>query len=149
MRAVDDVVLATLRAIPNLNVHDNYLQVEDTDAEGREIVTYAMPYVVFSSAVGDDDNRRLSGRERRRSVPFWLTYVGLTREQTKWCGEKCRTALKGRRLDVPGYRTWLVELEESQRVWRDDEAARPDGAPIYYGVDGYAVSITPTGGNPL
>lgn len=149
MRAVDDVVLGALRAIPNLNVHDNYLQVDDQDAEGRDIVTYAMPYVVFSSAVGDDDNRRLSGRERRRSVPFWLTYVGLTREQTKWCGEKCRAALKGRRLDVPGYRTWLVELEESQRVWRDDEAARPDGAPIYYGVDAYAVSITPTGGNPL
>lgn len=149
MRAVDKVVLATLEAVPNLNVHDNYMEVETTDSQGRSIVTYDMPYAVYSSAVGDDDNRRLSGRERRRSVPFYITYVGLSREQAKWCGEKVRVALKGKRLMVPGYRTWLVEIEESQRVWRDDEAARPDGSPIYYGVDAYAVSITPTGGNPL
>lgn len=148
MRAVDDAILADLRA-RGLNIHDGYMQVENKDAEGRWIVSYPMPYAVYSSSLGDDDNRRLSGRQQRRSVAFYITYVGLDRTQAKWLGEKIRAALKGRRLDLAGYRTWPMEIDESQRIWRDDEAARPDGSPIYYGVDHYAVSITPTGGNPL
>lgn len=148
MRAVDNAVLALLRDT-GVNVWDGYMEVAHKDAEGRSIVTYALPYVVYTAAVGDDDNRRLSGREQRRSVPFYLTYVGSDRNQTKWLGEKLRAAVKRTRPVVPGFRAWPIELEESQRIWRDDEAATPDGSPIYYGVDGYAVSITPTGGNPL
>lgn len=141
MRVVDEAVMGILRD-RGLNVHDNYMQVDQTDAEGRAIVTYAMPYLVYSSALGDDDNRRLTGRQQRRSVPFYITYVGLDRNQTKWLGERLREVLQGQRLVVPGHRSWLCNLQESQRIWRDNDATRADGSPLFYGVDIYAVSIT-------
>ena len=105
-------------------------------------MNYPLPYVVYYSSVGDDSNRRLSGRLARRSVFFTVTYVGLDRNQTKWAGEKVRAALQSRRFVVPGHRTWLCELLESQRVRRDDDAIRPDGSPLYYGVDNYQLPIT-------
>lgn len=139
MRVVDTAVLTALEATP-VTVHDGLVLADNT----TNIVTYDVPYAVYYSSVGDDDNRRLSGRKGRRSVFFSVTYVGLTREQAKWAGEKVRAALQGKRLAIPGYRSWLCELQESQRVRRDDDAIRPDGSPLFYGVDNYALSIAIT-----
>lgn len=137
MRAVDDVVLAALAAT-GVDIHDGLVHADNS----TNTVTYELPYAVYYSSVGDDDNPRLSGRKGRRSVFFSVAYVGLDRNQTKWAGEKIRAALQGKRFVVPGYRTWLCDLQESQRVRRDDDAIRPDGSPLFYGVDNYAVSIT-------
>lgn len=139
MRVVDDVLLERFADLP-FAVHDSFMDVENDG----QVVTYPMPYAVYYSSVGDDDNRRLSGRKGRRSVFFTLTYVGLDRNQTKWAGELLRDTLQGRRIHVPGHKTWLCELLESQRIRRDDEAVRPDGSPVFYGVDNYALSITLT-----
>ena len=121
-------------------VHDSLVTV---DAEGQTVV-YAMPYIVYHSSVGDDDNRRLSGRHGRRSVFFSFMYVGVDRNQAKWAGEKLRGVLQDKRVTVPGHRTWLCGLDESQRIRRDDDAIRTDGSPVFYGVDNYALSITLT-----
>lgn len=139
MRVVDDVVLAALEAA-NLNVHDGFVHVDAT----TKTVNYPLPFVVYYSSVGDDDNPRLSGRMGRRSVFFSVTYVGLDRKQAKWAGERVRDVLQGHRFTIPGHRSWLCGLDESQRVRRDDGAARPDGSPLFYGVDNYALSITQT-----
>jgi hypothetical protein len=136
MRVVDDVILATLEATA-VTIHDGLVDADNSTKE----VTYDLPFAVYYSSVGDDDNRRLSGREGRRSVFFSITYVGLDRQQTKWAGEQIRAALQGQRLVIPGHRSWLVDLQESQRVRRDDDAIRPDGSPLFYGVDNYALSI--------
>jgi hypothetical protein len=142
MRAVDNAVLAAMRtALGTTKVHDGLTAVRSEP--GRPLViTYELPYAVFYSNVGDDHSPRLDGRTSRRSVFFSVNYVGLTRDQAKWAGEKIRDALEGRRLVVPGHRVWLVDIQESQRVRRDDDAIRPDGKPLFYGVDNYAVSIT-------
>lgn len=142
MRYVDTAILAHLRAA-GLDVHDGEMEPPPR-GEGVRVVKYPMPYVVYRSNVGDDDNRRLSGRSGRRSTMFTLTYVGTTPEQAKWTGEKCRDVLQEKRIPIVGRRAWLCRLEESQRIWRDDEAARPDGKPVYYGVDQYALSTTLT-----
>lgn len=124
-------------------IHDGIMLTQPT--EGAVVVEYDLPYAVFYSSVGDDDNARLSGRRGRRSVFFSITYVGGDRQQAKWLGERIRDeALGGRRIAVPGHRTWLCAIEESQRVRRDDDAIRPDGSPLFYGVDEYALSITRT-----
>lgn len=136
MRAVDTAVLAVLQAT-GIDINDGYV---DADT-GTNVVSYPLPYAVYYSSVGDDDNRRLSGRKTRRSVFFTVTYVGRNRDQTKWAGEKLRAVLQGKRLTVPGHRMGLVDLQESQRIRRDDDAVRPDGSPLFYGVDNYAVSI--------
>ncbi len=140
MRIVDEAAIARLESVPHLNVHDSEVDV-DNDSN---VVIYPLPYVVYYSNVGDDHSPRLSGRRTRRSVFFSLTCVGLSRDQAKWAGERARDALMDHRIVVPNRGVWLVDLQESQRVRRDDEAVRPDGSPLFYGVDNYAISVTRT-----
>ena len=143
MRVVDNAILAILDAA-GVDIHDGEMELPDAPDATRRVVSYPMPYAVYRSNVGLDDNRRLCGRSGRRSTFFTLTYVGLDRNQTKWLGEKIRDLLQEQNIPIPGHRAWFCRLEASQRIWRDDEAARPDGSPIYYGVDEYALSITLT-----
>lgn len=138
MRVVDNAILATL-ADAGLRVFDGVVPVDDQDAR---VVTTTLPYVVFYSSLGDDDNPRLSGDRGRRSVFFQITYIGGTREQAKWAGEKQRAALSNKKFTITGVKCWPVHIEESQRVFRDDDAVQPDGGAVFYGVDLYAVSIT-------
>lgn len=146
MRVVDDVVLALLEAaVPPLNgearVHDGFVPVDDPDAN---IITATLPYLVYYSTLGDDSNWRLAGYQARRSVFFQVTYVGADRNQAKWAGEQQRAALADHAITIPGRKSWRVLLGESQRIRRDDDAARPDGSPIFYGIDLYAVAVTRT-----
>lgn len=111
----------------------------------KQVVTYPVPFATYASALGDDDpqSARLTGRRTRLSVPFYLTYVGGTLEQAKWAGERLRLKLNRVRLvDVPGCRP--IHLEVSQRIRPDYNVMRPDGSPLYYGIDEYAVSIHTT-----
>lgn len=142
MRVVDDAVLATLSGI-NVPVYDGVAEVDSNEAPVR-VVTYDVPYAVYRSSIGDDGNSRLDGRWARRTVSFNLTYVGLDRRQAKWAGERIRDALQGKRLTVSGHKTWLCELLESQRIRPDHDAVRPDGSPLFYGVDTYALAVTLT-----
>lgn len=138
MIAADDAVLALLNDITGLTVCDGYVPTEN---DGKK-VTVPVPYAVFYSSVGDDSRPRLAGRNMRRSVFFAVTYVGLSREQAKWAGEKVRAVLEGHRVTVVGHdAVGLIQLLESQRVRRDDDAIAPDGAPLFYGVDNYAIPI--------
>ena len=139
MRAVDDVVLARLEDAV-FKVHDGFFGLVDPLTK---VVDYPLPYAVYYSSVGDDDEdtRRLSARISRDSVFFSITYVGSDRNQTKAAGEEIRDLLRRWRPDVPGMKAEIVQLLESQRVRRDDEAIRPDGQPLFYGVDNYAVGV--------
>lgn len=155
MRVVDTAVFEALEAAGMwaLGLHEDddlvppagairvYDAVADADNEGK-VVTYPLPYAVYYSNVGDDHSPRLDGRNSRRSVFFPIIYVGEDRSQAKWAGEQIRAALTGSRLSVPDHRVWLVDVQESQRVRRDDDTTQPDGSPLFYGVDNYAVSIT-------
>lgn len=144
MRVVDDVVLARLRETV-VEIHDGYFNaVPDS---GVVVVEYDLPYAVYYSSVGDDDEetRRLCARIPRESVFWSLTYVGMDRNQTKAAGEMLRAKLRRWRPVVAGYRCEIVQILESQRVRRDDHAIRPDGSPLFYGVDNCAVGVRPVG----
>lgn len=112
----------------------------------KVVVTYPVPFATYSSSIGDDDQRRLSGRRARRSVFFSFTYVGETRNQAKAAGEWLRAALEQHRPTIVGHRCWRIELlvGGSQRIRRDDAVMRPDGTPLFYGIDDYAVGLTAT-----
>jgi hypothetical protein len=139
---VDHAILGMLATdAPKVPIHEDIAPTKRT-ADNKVVFFGPFPYAVWRSAVGDDDNRRLSGHKTRLSVPFWLTYVGETQEQAKRAGAYLRFQLKDRRVPVPGFKAGLVSLQESQRIWRDDESVNPLGSPLFYGVDGYAVSIT-------
>lgn len=150
-RAVDDVVLATLRAAladtappggDPVQVHDGMVLAPPTPGEPR-IIREATPFLVFYSSVGyDDRGDKRNGFPTRRSVYWQITAVGLDRNQAKAAAELAREALRGRALDIPDHRSWRVSVESSQVIRRDDDAIRPDGKPLFYGVDEYAMSIT-------
>ena len=145
---IDDVILAIL-AGGTLNsgdpgplgvtIFDGEQKPFLTDDDGKSVVTYNLPYAVYNSNVGLPFNRRLAGRETRNSTFCAIQFVGGTRWQAKWAGVKIREALSGRRLAVDGTPTGLISVEGSPRIWRSDDAITTDGAPVYYGVDEYAV----------
>lgn len=110
--------------------------------EGKAVVTYKLPYAVYSSNVGLPFNRRLSGRNTRNSTFCAIQFVGGDQWQAKWAGTQIREALVDRRLEVDGIPTGLVSVEASPRIWRSDDAIRTDGQPVYYGVDEYAVGTS-------
>lgn len=152
MRAVDDAVLTILRGIGGLDVWDGFMlpdpvTTSEYNTGGRKVVPYDVPYLVYYSSIGDLAGRRLSGRRTRQAVYFSVNSVGLDRNQVKWAGEKARGVLEGHRIPVAGHQSWLCSLEVSTRIFRDDDAIRPDGSPLFYGRDDYALSvtITPTG----
>ena len=110
--------------------------------EGKAVVTYKLPYAVYSSNVGLPFNRRLSGRQTRNSTFCAIQFVGGDQWQAKWAGKAIRDALVDRRVVVGGIPTGLISVEASPRIWRSDDAIRTDGQPVYYGVDEYAVGAS-------
>lgn len=139
MRVVDDAVLARVRTL-GFEIYDGLMDVRDP---ASNVVTYPVPYAMYFSSVGDDDEdtRRLSAHIPRDSVFFTFTYVGLDRNQTKAAGEQIRGRLRRWRPVIAGLKCEIVQVLESQRVRRDDDAVRPDGSPLFYGVDNCAVGV--------
>lgn len=147
MKAVDDVVLDLMRVHlgGEERVHPGQLLPPPIPGGGPIKLAYKLPYYVYTSNVGADSNRRLAGRRVRRSVFFTVKYIGGDQAQTKFAGEKSRGLLERRRIVVPGYdQTWAIECEESQRIFRDDDAVQLNGKPLYYGTDFYAVALMHT-----
>ncbi len=139
MNVVDTALLALLVAT-GVDINDNFVDADNSTA----VVTYPVPYIVYMSSIGDDHMPRMSGHYGQRSVYFSLMYVGSTREQAKAAGEKARAALRRKRVTGAGIRSsGLIQLDESQRVRRDDDAIHADGHPLFYGVDLYSVPVTP------
>lgn len=126
-------------------VHDGLVTLPRSAPGEPVVVRYELPYVTFTSSVGAVSNRRLAGRVGRHSAFWSLMFVGETREQTIACGQVCRNALLDVRPQIEHdtlgeYRFWPIELEESQRVYRDDDAVNIGGNPLFYGVDNYSVA---------
>jgi hypothetical protein len=155
MRVVDDYLIGKhdsvsdelddtgyLSSLP-FAIYDSQTSIDPMTVD-KVVVTYPVPFATYSSSIGDDDLRRLSGLRVRRSVFFSFTYVGETRTQCKWAGEALRLKLEMHRPVLTGHRCWPIQLlvGGSQRVRRDDAVMRPDGSPLFYGIDDYAVSIT-------
>jgi hypothetical protein len=136
VRAVDAAVLAKLTAT-GLTVHDGRVETDDTG----KVVLSPLPYVVFYSSLGRDGARRQGGNARRL-VPFRLVFVGATREQAKWTGEKADAALTDRVVTVDGREHIVERFDNSGEVRRDDDVVRPDGGPLFYGSDQYGITVT-------
>lgn len=145
---IDDVILFALGGDKvgtgepgplGVTIWDGLMKPFPLNDEGKAVVTYDLPYAVYTSNVGLDTHRRVCGGTARTSTFWAIQYVGADRWQTKWAGKRIRDALRGR-LTVAGRRTGIPICDVSPRIWRDDDAIRPDGTPLYYGVDEYAVS---------
>ena len=131
--SADDDILALLEAVPNLNVYDGYVDAD----ESAKVISVPMPYVVFYSSPGYDNDVRQSGQVAGRVLGFQITAVGVDRRQAKWALDKARTALSRKRLNG----NLIKRADDNQHVRRDDDYTRPGGLPIFYGVDKYSVAV--------
>lgn len=129
--SVDEDVLAMLRAVEHLNVHDGYVDVD----EASKVIAVELPYVVYSSTPGRDREERYSGHAVGRVTDFRITGVGETREQAKAVLDRARAAISRKRIG----QALIKRDNENQPVRREDTYTRPGGLPLFYGIDGYSV----------
>lgn len=132
---VDAAVLALLRATI-LNVHDGH--VTDSD-ESTKTISALLPYVVYYSTPGFPINARLGGT-RGRAQEFQVSYVGKTREQAVWAGEKAEAALDRKRVTVGGLSRIVRRTDDNLYVRRDDTWTRTDGGPLFFGALRFVVA---------
>lgn len=155
MRVIDDYLVGTIDEKTHLTqgglvggttlgfpVYDVTSGIDPMSDE-KVTLSYPVPFATYTSSLGDDDNPRLTGRRMRRSVFFVFTYVGISRTQAKWAGQRLRLKLERHRPVIAGVRAWPIKLElgGSDRIRSDYNVLRPDGSALYYGIDRYAVSI--------
>lgn len=127
----DDEILAILRDVPNLNVHDGSVDVD----EESKVIRVDLPYVVFWGATGRDNDPRFAGVVRGRVYPFSIRGVGEDRNQAKWALKKAHSALSRKRLGIS-----LIHHVDGDVIRRDDDLTAPGGEPIYSGLDQYEVA---------
>lgn len=133
----DDEILALLDAVPNLNVHDGSVDVDETE----KVILVDLPYVVLSTGLGEDADERTGGRPGLRAVPFGISYVGETREQARWAGERARAAVSRRRITVDGRESGLIVLLESSEIYPDANYKGSGGEKLFSGRDKYVVGL--------
>ena len=131
--STDDDLIAMLEAVPNLNVHDGYVDAD----EAAKVISVTLPYVVFYSTPGYDNDARHCGGVGGRVVEFQITGVGGTREQAKWALDKARTVLSRQRLNG----NLIIRADDNPSVRRDDDYTRPGGLPLFYGIERYGVAV--------
>lgn len=133
----DDELLALLKAVPYLNVHDGDVETD----EAEKVVMVPLPYVVFYSGLGYDIDERLGGRPGGRAVSFRVSYVGDSREQARAAGAKARAALSRKRVTVDGKPSGLIQHRDSDEIIPDPTYNRPGGGPLFRGVDVFEIGV--------
>lgn len=117
--------------VPNA-VYWGYLDVD----ESTKIITVPLPYIVFNSSPGYDNNERQDGRVGGRVLEFDIKGIGGSERQAKWVLDEARKMLSRKRLNG----ALIQRSNDNQRVRRDDDYTHSDG-PLFYGVDRYAVAV--------
>jgi phage gp37-like protein len=137
--ADDATVLAVLAAVANLTTYDGH--VEDSNPDTK-VISAALPYVVFYGQSDDGSpGDSLAGPSGAHLSGFQLTGVGETREQARWALEQARAVLDRKRVTFAAGSRLVRATDDQQYVRRDDTWTRPGGAPLFFGVDRYAVLI--------
>jgi hypothetical protein len=134
VRTLDTAVLAMLTDPGGLNVHDGEAPVD----RQNNVVTADLPYVVYTSDTPVDGPELYSGETTAREMGFDLLSVGIDRNQAKAAAERAEARVRRR---SPGAGFGIVRKVDSDRVRRDPTYTTPGGAPLFYVVDRYAVSV--------
>lgn len=114
------------------SVYDGLVEVDETE----KVILVPLPYIVFLSSPGYDNNERFDGNVGGRVNEFQLTGVGSDRRQAKWVLDQARAVLSRKRING----ALIIRSDDNQPVRRDDDFSAPGGAPLFYGVDRYAVA---------
>lgn len=138
MHELDELVIAMLRGTP-----DAPLQVFDIEApadrEAKVVTVPKLPYVVYLPAAPVDGEAQVySGDTTARETEFDVMYVGGDRAQARAAQERAEGRIR-RRCPGPGF--GLMRRVDASRIRRDPNYTLLGGAPLFYGVDRYAVTV--------
>lgn len=114
------------------SVYDGVVEVDETE----KVVAVPLPYIVFWSSPGYDNNGRFDGNVGDRVNEFQIKGVGEDRTQAKWVLDQARAVLSRKRLNG----NLIKRSDDNLPVRREDDYTRPGGAPLFYGVDKYSVA---------
>lgn len=145
---IDDEILALLAvspfhlydagavATPNA-IFEGYPQADETE----KIIAVPLPYLVYVTTPGFDNDLRQCGDVAGRVLEFQIAAIGEAQWQAKWALDHARAVLSRRRLG----RALIRRSPDNLYVRRESEFTRPDGGPLFHGVDRYAVAISTQG----
>lgn len=120
---------------PNVKnaVYWGYIPVIASD----KVINVPLPYLVYNSSPGRDNNERFCGNVGGRVGEFDLKGVGSSERQAKWVLDEARKVLNRKRLG----KSLIKRSDDNLNVRRDDDFTASGGDPVFYGVDRYAVAV--------
>ena len=128
------LVVAPFNTAGGINaVYDGYVKAD----ESAKVISVALPYLVFYSGTGRDNDARQSGQVAGRVKGFRIIGVAATPEQAEWVLDRGRDMLSRKRLNG----NLIIRTDGTDEARRDDDYTRPGGDPLFYGVDLYAVAV--------
>ena len=105
--------------------------------EAEKVINVPLPYLVFNTSPGYDNNERYCGDVGGRVLEFDLKGVGVSERQAKWILDEGRKMLNRKRLNG----SLIKRSDDNLNVRRDDDFTSSGGGPVFYGVDRYAVAV--------
>ena len=140
---IHDAILTLLRTDPTVDQSQPFRVFEadavDTDTDGdAKVVTVELPYVVYLPSNPIDGARVATGETTNEDLEFRLMFVGGTRAQASAAGDRAASRIRGR---APLENAGICRREGSQQIRREDTYTAPGGAPLFYGIDVYAVTV--------
>ena len=91
------------------------------------------PYVVIGGNLGDEATETPAGEVDSLDLRYKLTYAGLTFDAVLAVVENTRKALRGKRLNAPGWSSTLMRPTSLVPITEDREVTIPDLAlnPVF------------------
>ena len=127
------LVVAPFNTVGGINaVYDGYVKTD----ESAKVVSVELPYLVFYSGTGRDNDVRQSGQVAGRVKKFRIMGVAATPEQAEWVLERGRDMLSRKRLNGN-----LIIHTAGDDEARQDDYTRPGGLPLFICVDRYEVAV--------
>lgn len=105
--------------------------------EAAKVIDVPLPYIVYNSSPGYDNDERLCGGVGGRVLQFDLKGVGSSERQAKWVLDEARKVLDRKRLGT----ALIKRSDDNDRVRREDEYTMPGGMPLFFGTDRYGVAV--------
>ncbi len=137
---VDAAVLARARTQTACPIIDGWFPTPAVPFGEPRVVDIPLPYATYMSSFGDDSEPRLNGKNAQREKFFRFYVAGISHEQVVAAIAWIRAQLEGFRVTIPdGREVSLAVVDSSPLIFRDDGAVRPDGKPIFAGLDNYTV----------
>lgn len=135
---VSAAIKADLQTISNFGVH--FGTVEDSDGDAKTIGA-PLPYICAHMGTSFPDSPRMAGRSGK-ALTMRVEHVAATEDMARSVVIGTRGFLHRRVVTSSDGLNWRLWLDDGADVpiEPDQTWTRPDGGPLFYGIDTYTVT---------